>query len=155
MKISAFKHYKQLKYPNGRLMPLNAPVPKINFNSQGVSKFFRVPYLFQCSFFLFIIIWQGQETLSIFSALQYVLTANKETRNKRWFFSRKSQLKIISPLDLHFSIVSGFETQQDWSQFSSKCKFEQHYTFCHHTIYVGLRHPVKNHRFPYFNNHPL
>ena len=52
------------------------------------------------------------------------------------FFSRKSQLKIISPLDLHFSIVSGFETQQDWSQFSSKCKFEQHYTFCHNTIYV-------------------
>ena len=107
-----------------------------------------MPYLFLCSFFLFIIIWQGRETLSIFSALEYVLTANKETRNIRFFFSRKSQLKIISPHDLHFSIVSGFETQQDWSQFSSKCKFEQHYTFCHNTIYVGyFRHPVKNHPF--------
>jgi hypothetical protein len=46
MKISTFKHHKQLKYPNGRLMPFNAPLPKINFNSQGVSKFSRVPYLF-------------------------------------------------------------------------------------------------------------
>ena len=37
---------KQLKYPNGRLMPFDAPVSILNFNSQGVSKFSRVPYLF-------------------------------------------------------------------------------------------------------------
>ena len=71
-------------------MPFNAPVSKINFNSQGVSKFFRVPYLFQCSFFLFIIIWQGQETLSIFSALKYVLQRKEKLEIKGIFLKEKS-----------------------------------------------------------------
>ena len=141
MKISTFKHHKQLKYPNGRLMPFNAPLPKINFNSQGVSKFSRVPYLFQCSFFSVHHHLAGPGNfINFFSSA--VRTANKGTRNTHVegvFFKEKSTENHIreSPLDLHSSIVSGFETQQDGSQFFFKCKFEQHYTFCHHTIYVG------------------
>ena len=105
---------------------------------KGFLNFLVCPTYSSAVFFLFIIIWQGQETLSIFSTLQYVLQT-KELEIKGGFFKEKSTENHIreSPLDLHSSIVSGFETQQDGSQFFFKCKFEQHYTSCHHIIYVG------------------
>ena len=135
MKISAFKHHKQLKYPNGRLMPLNAPVPKINFNSQGVSKFFRVPYLFQCSFFSVHHHLAGPGNFINFFSSQVRTAKKRKTRNKRYFSQGKVNWKSY-PLSI--SISCFFQGKVNWKSnpqsISIRCFFKEITVFLISTI---------------------
>ena len=77
---------------------------KLISTPKGFLNFLVCPTYFSAVSFLFIIIWQGRETLSIFSALEYVLQT-KKLEIKGVFFSRKSQQKIISDSPRSISIL--------------------------------------------------
>ena len=142
MKISAFKHHRQVKYPNGRLMPFNAPVSKINFNSQRGFSIFSCALLIPVQFFFSVHhhLAGPRNFINFFSSA--VRTANKGTRNtyvhRRCFFQGKVNWKSyprVPTRSLFFHCIGIWNT----ARLITKCQFEQHY--------IVLCHPVKNHLF--------
>ena len=127
--------------PTDALCHLMPQFLKLISTLKGVSQFFRVPYLFQCSFFSVHHHLAGPRNfINFFSSA--VRTANKGTRNtyvhRRCFFQGKVNWKSyprVPTRSLFFHCIGIWNT----ARLITKCQFEQHY--------IVLCHPVKNHLF--------